>query len=99
VDEGEDEGRSEHGAGGLHAPQQGSQEQPPVEQLLDQRRQHVDAERAARALRGRFAPGERVAEIVEGRVTLDAELAELAESPADEEPGGAEITRDRDAEL
>ena len=47
----------------------------------------------------RFAPGERVAEIVEGRVTLDAELAELGESPSEEEPGGAEITRDRDAEL
>ena len=47
----------------------------------------------------RFAPGERVAEIVEGRVTLDAEMAELGESPSEEEPGGAEITRDRDAEL
>ena len=47
----------------------------------------------------RYVPGERVGEIVDGSVTLDAELSELAESPADDEPGGAELRRDRDAEI
>ena len=47
----------------------------------------------------RFAPGERVRDIVEGSVALDAELAELEESPADDEPAGAEPRRDRDEEL
>jgi hypothetical protein len=42
-----------------------------------------------------FARGEQVAEIVEGRVALDADENELDASP----PGGAEISRDRDAEL
>ncbi|MFN2616787.1 MAG: hypothetical protein ABR581_06645 [Thermoleophilaceae bacterium] len=43
----------------------------------------------------RFAPGERVAAIVEGRVSLDAQLEELHATPAEEEPGGAEIRPDR----
>jgi hypothetical protein len=47
----------------------------------------------------RYAPAERVGEITDGRVSLDANLPELAESPADEEPGGVEVTRDREAEL
>jgi hypothetical protein len=42
-----------------------------------------------------FARGEQVAEIVEGQVALDADENELDASP----PGGAEISRDRDAEL
>jgi hypothetical protein len=42
-----------------------------------------------------FARGEQVAEIVEGQVALDADESELDASP----PGGAEISRDRDAEL
>ena len=42
-----------------------------------------------------FARGDQVAEIVEGRVSLDAGPDELDASP----PGGAEIRRDRDAEL
>jgi hypothetical protein len=47
----------------------------------------------------RYVPGERVGEILEGQVSVDAELVELAESPAAEEPQGAELQRDRDAEL
>jgi hypothetical protein len=42
-----------------------------------------------------FARGEQVADIVEGRVELDASEHELDATP----PGGAEISRDRDAEL
>ena len=42
-----------------------------------------------------FARGDQVAEIVEGRVALDADEHELDASP----PGGAEVSRDRDAEL
>jgi hypothetical protein len=42
-----------------------------------------------------FARGEQVADIVEGRVELDASEHELDSAP----PGGAEISRDRDAEL
>ncbi|HEX2231898.1 MAG TPA: hypothetical protein VHG69_00855 [Thermoleophilaceae bacterium] len=42
-----------------------------------------------------FARGEQVEDIVEGRVALDANENELDASP----PGGAEISRDRDAEL
>jgi hypothetical protein len=42
-----------------------------------------------------FARGEQVADLVEGRVMLDADEHELDASP----PGGAEISRDRDAEL
>jgi hypothetical protein len=42
-----------------------------------------------------FARGEQVAEIFEGRVMLDADEHELDAAP----PGGAEISRDRDAEL
>ena len=47
----------------------------------------------------RYAPAELVGEIEDGRVNLDAELSELPESPSEEEPGGVEVTRDRDAEL
>ncbi|HYP48500.1 MAG TPA: hypothetical protein VEQ61_07675 [Thermoleophilaceae bacterium] len=46
----------------------------------------------------RYAPGERVGDIFEGRVTIHAELHELGD-PADEAPGGVEVSRDRDAEL
>ena len=46
----------------------------------------------------RFVEAARVGEIVEGRVSLDADLSELDQSAA-EEPGGAEVSRDRDAEL
>ena len=42
-----------------------------------------------------FARGEQVADIFEGQVALDADEQELDASP----PGGAEISRDRDAEL
>jgi hypothetical protein len=47
----------------------------------------------------RYAPGEKVGPIEEGRVSLVAPLEELEPTPAGGEPGGAEITRDRDAEL
>ena len=47
----------------------------------------------------RYAPAEKVGPIEEGRVSLAAGLDELAPTPADDEPGGAEVTRDRDAEL
>ena len=47
----------------------------------------------------RYVPGERVGDIVEGRVNIELELSELSELPAPEAPGGAEFTRDRDAEL
>jgi hypothetical protein len=41
---------------------------------------------------------DRVADLVDGRVTLDAPLSAL--EPGDlEEPGGAEVSRDRDADL
>ena len=46
----------------------------------------------------RFVEAARVGDIVEGGVNLEADLAELEESAPDE-PGGAEITRDRDSEL
>jgi hypothetical protein len=42
-----------------------------------------------------FARGEQVEDIVEGRVSLDADENELDAAP----PGGAEVSRDRDAEL
>ena len=45
-----------------------------------------------------YVIADRVADLVDGRVTLDAPLAAL--EPGDlEEPGGAEVTRDRDADL
>ncbi len=47
----------------------------------------------------RYVPADRVSRIVEGRVALDADLAELELAPADAEPGGAELRRDRGAEL
>ncbi len=43
----------------------------------------------------RFVRGEQVEGIVEGRVSLDADEHELDAAA----PGGAEITRDREAEL
>jgi uncharacterized protein YrrD len=46
-----------------------------------------------------YVPADCVEEIVDGRVMLDTEASELPESPADDEPGGAEIERDRDSEL
>jgi Uncharacterized protein conserved in bacteria (DUF2171) len=46
-----------------------------------------------------YVPADSVEEIVDGRVTLDTEASELPETPAEGEPGGAEIERDRDAEL
>ena len=42
-----------------------------------------------------YARGDQVGEIVDGRVSVDASADELDASP----PGGAEVTRDRDAEL
>ena len=48
----------------------------------------------------RYVVADRVGEIVEGQVSLDIGLAELeAEADPASEPGGAEISRDRDAEL
>jgi hypothetical protein len=48
----------------------------------------------------RYVIAERVQEIVEGRVALDADLTELeALGDDDSEPGGAEISRDRDEEI
>ena len=46
-----------------------------------------------------YVPAERVGEIVEGRLSVDAAAGELEESPAEDEPGGSELRRDRDAEL
>ena len=46
-----------------------------------------------------YVAADRVEEIVEGRVLLDTDVSQLPESPADDEPGGAELERDRDAEL
>ncbi len=46
-----------------------------------------------------YVPADSVEEIVDGRVLLETDAADLPESPAEEEPGGAEIERDRDAEL
>jgi hypothetical protein len=45
-----------------------------------------------------YVVADRVAELVEGRVALDAALSELEESDITE-PGGAEVSRDRDSEL
>jgi hypothetical protein len=45
-----------------------------------------------------YVIADRVADLVDGRVTLDAPLSAL--EPGDlEEPGGAEVSRDRDADL
>jgi hypothetical protein len=46
-----------------------------------------------------YVVAERVADVREGCVLLDADVAQLERSPADEEPRGAEVRRDRDAEL
>jgi hypothetical protein len=43
----------------------------------------------------RFVEGARVGEIVEGRVTIDAGRDELEHGESPAEPGGAEITSDR----
>jgi hypothetical protein len=45
----------------------------------------------------RFVEAARVGDIVEGRVSLDADQAELDQAEA-EPPGGAELSRDLDAE-
>ena len=47
----------------------------------------------------RYVPAGQVGPIEEGRVTVQAGLDELEEAPAADEPGGVEVTRDRDAEL
>jgi hypothetical protein len=38
-----------------------------------------------------FVPAERVAAIVEGRVSIEATVERLENTPAEEEPGGAEV--------
>ena len=47
----------------------------------------------------RYVPADLVGPIEEGRVTVRAEFDDLDQTPADDEPGGVEVTRDRDAEL
>jgi hypothetical protein len=47
----------------------------------------------------RFVPGDRVGPIEEGTVTVQATLDDLEPTPAGAEPGGVEVTRDRDAEV
>ena len=47
----------------------------------------------------RYVRADRVGPIFEGRVTLEADLAEVDGDPADQEPGGRELRRDRGAEL
>lgn len=47
----------------------------------------------------RYAPADLVGPIEEGRVTIRATFDRLEATPAAGEPGGAEIARDRDAEL
>jgi hypothetical protein len=47
----------------------------------------------------RYVPADLVGPIEENRVTIQAELGALEEAPASGEPGGVEVTRDRDAEL
>jgi hypothetical protein len=46
----------------------------------------------------RYVPAVRVGPIEDGRVTIQATLEELEPTPAGDEPGGVEATRDRDAE-
>ena len=46
-----------------------------------------------------YVPAERVGQFEEGQVALEVEVGDLEPSPADDEPGGAEFSRDRDAEL
>jgi Uncharacterized protein conserved in bacteria (DUF2171) len=47
----------------------------------------------------RYVPADAVGPIEDGRVTIQAQLDALEEAPASGEPGGVEVTRDRDAEL
>ena len=47
----------------------------------------------------RYVPADKVGPIEEGRVEVAAAFDEMEPTPAGGEPGGAEITRDRDAEL
>lgn len=47
----------------------------------------------------RYVPGNRVGPIEQGRVTIAIAFGQLDTTPAADEPGGAELTRDRDAEL
>jgi hypothetical protein len=49
--------------------------------------------------RERYVPADRVGPIEEGRVTIQTTFAELEGPPAPDEPRGAEVSRDRDAEL
>ena len=66
-----------------------------VEVVGDQDADIFDGLRVDAAGEDLYARGEQVADIVEGRVSLDASAEELDASP----PGGAEVSRDRDAEL
>jgi hypothetical protein len=47
----------------------------------------------------RYVPATRVGPIEDGKVTVQATLDDLEPIPAAAEPGGVEVTRDRDAEL
>lgn len=47
----------------------------------------------------RYVPADLVGSIEEGRVTIETPVPDLDEAPSAEEPGGVEVTRDRDAEL
>jgi hypothetical protein len=47
----------------------------------------------------RYVPADLVGPIEEGRVTIQTSFDELDEAPSPAEPGGVEVTRDRDAEL
>ena len=47
----------------------------------------------------RYVPATQVGPIEDGRVTIAATFTELDATPAADEPGGTEVTRDRDAEI
>src|SRR3954468_12569799 len=47
----------------------------------------------------RYVPATQVGPIEDGRVTIAAAFGDLDPTPAANEPGGAEVSRDRDAEL
>src|SRR5688572_21487498 len=47
----------------------------------------------------RYAPADRIGDIVEGRIELATSLFESQETPADQEPRGIEIHRDRGDEF
>ena len=55
---------------------------------------HVEGDGAER-----YVPADRVGRIEEGRVAIEAAFGQLEKTPAGGEPGGAEMRRDRDAEL